>query len=256
MRNSFLRAVAFSWLALIVLSAGRTSAAADEIRVLCSNGIKPVLEELVPEFERSTSQKIVITYGVSASLARQIADGEPFDVAILTASLIDSAVESLRIQRGSVAELARSPMALGIKQGQAKPSIASVDGLKSALRGAASIAYAREGASAPFFAQAMRSLGLADELAPRIRLTENGAQAAAMVARGDADFCVLPTSEILPVAGLDVLGSFPDEVKGYLVMVAGVGVRSRAPGAAKTFIGFLQSPEAAPVLRKKGMEKE
>ena len=255
MRNSFLRAVAFSWLALVVLFPGRTRAA-DAIRVLCSNGIKPVVEELVPEFERNTSHKINITYGVSTSLARQIANGEPFDVAILTESLIDEAVESLRIQRGSVAELARSPMALGIKQGRPKPAIGSVDGLKSALRGAGSIAYAREGASAPFFAQATRKLGLADELAPKIRLTENGAQAAAMVARGDADLCVLPTSEILPVPGLDVLGSFPDDMKGYLVMVGGVGARAREPDAAGSFIRFLQSPAAVPVLRKKGMEKE
>jgi len=256
MRNSFLRAVAFSWLALVVLSPGRPTAAADEIRVLCSNGIKPVVEELVPEFERTTSHKINITYGVSASLARQIADGEGFDVAILTASLIDRAVESLRIQRGSVAELARSPMALGIKQGRPKPAIGSIDGLKSTLRGAGSIAYAREGASAPFFSQAIRTLGLADEVAPKIRLTENGAQAAAMVVRGEADLCVLPTSEILPVAGLDVLGSFPEDVKGYLVMVAGVGAKAGDAGAAGSFIRFLQSPAALPVLHKKGMEKE
>ena len=223
--------------------------------MLCSNGIKPVVEELVPEFERTTSHKVNITYGVSASLARQIDAGEPFDVAILTASLIDEAVAHARIQRGSTSELARSPMALGIKHGRSKPAIGSVDGLKSALRGAASIAYAREGASAPFFTQTLRGLGLTDEIASRIRLTDNGAQAASMVARGEADLCVLPASEILPVAGLDILGPFPGDVKGYLVMVAGIGVHARQPAAAASFIGFLQSPAAIPVLGRKGMER-
>jgi molybdate transport system substrate-binding protein len=138
------------------------------VRVLCSNGIKPVVEELVPDFERNTGHKINITYGVSASLARQIEAGEAFDVAILTAALVDEAVEHLRIQRGSRTELARSPMALGIRQGRPKPAIASVDGLKRALRDAASIAYAREGASAPFFAQAPRaSLGSLTKSRPR-----------------------------------------------------------------------------------------
>jgi hypothetical protein len=145
-------------------------------------------------------------------------------------------------------------MALGIKRGRPKPAIASIDQLTRALRGAASIAYAREGASAPFFTQAMRTLGLTDEIAPKIRLTETGAQAALMVARGEADLCVLPTSEILPVAGLDVLGSFPDDVEGYLVMVAGIGAGARSPDDARSFIGFLTSPAAAPVLGRKGME--
>jgi molybdate transport system substrate-binding protein len=77
-----------------------------------------------------------------------------------------------------------------------------------------------------------------------------------MVARGDADLCVLPTSEILPVPGLDLLGSFPDDVRGYLVMVAGIGARATSAEAARSFIAFLTSPAAAPVLARKGMERE
>jgi ABC-type molybdate transport system substrate-binding protein len=37
-----------------------TNAAA--IKVLCSNGIKAVMEDLVPQFERATKHKVVITY--------------------------------------------------------------------------------------------------------------------------------------------------------------------------------------------------
>ena len=122
MRSRLFRSVAFSWLGVLVLSLGSTAAVVDEIRVLCSNGIKSVVEELIPEFERSTNQKVNIMYGVSASLARQIDAGEPFDVAILTAALIDEAVEHQRIQRGSPSALARSAMALGIQHGRSKPA--------------------------------------------------------------------------------------------------------------------------------------
>jgi molybdate transport system substrate-binding protein len=246
---------AFSWLTVAFLSLWSGAARADEIRVLCSNGIKPVVEELLPEYERSTHNTVHITYGVSASLGRQIEGGEPFDAAILTASLVDDAIERLRIQRDSRIVLARSAMALGIRRGSSKPDVGTVEGLKSALRNASSIAYAREGASAPFVAQTLRTLGLADEMAPRIRLTDNGVQAGSMVAAGGADFCVLPTSEILPIAGIEVLGPFPDEVKGYLIMVGGVGVRALQPAVAASFLRFLVSPASAPVLARKGMER-
>lgn len=44
----------------------------------------------------------------------------------------------------------------------------------------------------------------------------------AAVVSGDAELGVLPISEILPVRGLEVLGAFPGEVRGYVTRVAGV----------------------------------
>jgi molybdate transport system substrate-binding protein len=254
MKMRLFRCLAFSWLC-VPLASGFGSASGDEIKVLCSNGIKPVLEELVPAFERDGNSKVSITYGVSASLARQIEGGEPFDVAILTESLIDQAVERSRIRRDSRALLARSAMALGVRRGSQQPPASTTDGLKQTLRSAASIAYAREGASAPFFARTLEVLGLTSEMTPKVRLTENGVQAGMMVAKGEADLCVLPTSEILPIAGVDVLSVFPGKLKGFLVMVGGIGAHARQPAAAASFIRFIQSPAAAPVLARRGMER-
>jgi len=251
------RSIAFSWLG-VLLSFGSGAAAGpagDEVKVLCSNGIKPVLEELVPEYERSANSKVTVTYGVSASLARQIETGELFDVAILTEALIDEAVEHQRIQEGSQAVLAKSAMALGVRRGSRRAPIDTVDGLKTTLRSAASIAYAREGASAPFFARTLDLLDLRSEITPKIRFTQNGVQAGTMVAKGEAELCVLPTSEILPIDGVEVLSVFPGDLKGFLVMVGGIGTHARQPAAAAAFIRFLQSPAAAPVLARKGMQR-
>ena len=50
----------------------RVAAAADVV-LLASNGIRPVLEEALPPFERSTSHKVVVRYDVAAELRRQVA---------------------------------------------------------------------------------------------------------------------------------------------------------------------------------------
>src|SRR6185436_19240928 len=83
-------------LGLLVLAPTGVANAA-EIKVLCSNGIKAVVEDLVPEFERATRHKLVVTYGLAAGLKRQIDAGEPFDVAILTPQVIDDAIKGGKI---------------------------------------------------------------------------------------------------------------------------------------------------------------
>src|SRR5262245_10880713 len=92
-------------------------ARAAEITVLCSNGIRAVMQELVPRFEKATGHKVVITYGLAAALKRQIDAGEPFDLAILTPQFIDDGIEKGRLVRESRTELARAGMAIAVRKG-------------------------------------------------------------------------------------------------------------------------------------------
>lgn len=212
---------------LIVLEHPSVASAA-EIKVLCSNGIRAVMEELVPQFEQATKHKVMVSYGVAAVLKRQIEAGEPFDIAILTPPLIDDLI---------------------------KPDIRTTDALKRTLLASKSITYAREGASSVFFTELVQKLDLVDALKPKIKLTTTGADVGASVARGEAEFGVLPVSEILPVHGVEVLGTFPANVQGYLVMTAGVSSNAGQSSAAKEVIKFLMAPAALPVIKKRGMER-
>lgn len=242
-----------SLLALLVVTLSPSVGRADEIRVLCSNGMKAVIAEAIPPFERASNHKVLVTYGVSASLARQVEAGAPFDVAILTADPIDAAIRSGRIRGDSRSVLARSAMALAVRAGSSKPRAETVEALVRTLRQATTIAYAREGASAPFFKNVLRQLSLTEEIAPKIRLTETGAEVGALIARGEADLGVLPVSEILPIPGVEVLGPFPGHTQGHLIMVGGLSVNARR-AAADAFITFMTSPSMAPLLKSKGME--
>jgi molybdate transport system substrate-binding protein len=230
-------------------------AEAAEIKVLCSNGIKTVMEELVPQFEQATKHKVTVSFGVSAVLKRQIEAGEPFDVAVLTPPLIDDLVKQGKIAGSSRTTLARSGIALAIRTGATKPDIRTVDALKRTLLASTSITYAREGAGSVFFAELVRKLDLADALKSKIKPANTGVDVGASVARGEADLGVLPVSEILPLRGVEVLGTFPAEVRGYLVMVAGMSPGTSQSAASKELVKFLTAPAALPVLKKRGMER-
>ena len=96
--------------------------------------------------------------------------------------------------------------------------------------------------------------GLSERMAPKLRPVTTGADAGAAVARGDAQFGVLPLSEILPVKGVEVLGPFPADVQDPMVMVGGIGAAAKQRAAATALLTYLKSPAVRPVLQKKGMQ--
>jgi len=58
-------------LTLLCALPGSSSVQAAEIRVLCSNGLKAVMEDLAPQFQRATGNVVSVTYGLSAELSRR-----------------------------------------------------------------------------------------------------------------------------------------------------------------------------------------
>jgi molybdate transport system substrate-binding protein len=242
-------------LVLVVIPAQARVAEADDIAVLCSNGLKAVVETLAPKFERETNHHVVVKYALAALLKQRIEEGEAFDVAFVTPAVIDDLIAHGKISIDTRTTIARSGLALEIRAGAPKPDLSTVDAFKRALLGARAIAYAKEGASGVAFAAIIQKLGIADELKARSRLTTTGEEVSAAVIGGDVEFGVLPLSEILPVKGAEVGGLFPADVQSYIVMVGGVNARSRRAGASRELIKYLTAPAALPVIRAKGMER-
>jgi molybdenum ABC transporter molybdate-binding protein len=236
-------------------SALRETFQAAQITVLCSNGIKAAMEALLPQFEAATGRRVAIKYDLAANLKRQIEADEAFDLAIATPAVVDDLITQGRIAAGTRTNLARSGLAIMIRKGGRKVDVSTVDAFKGALVGASSIAYAREGASGMAFAALVERLGIADALRPKSQLTNSGAAVGAAVSSGAAEFGILPLSEILPVAGAEVLGPFPPEVQSYVVMVAGINARTSQRAAAESLVRFVTAPASDRAMREHGMER-
>ena len=131
----------------------------------------------------------------------------------------------------------------------------TVEAFKRSLLAAKSIAYAKEGASGVAFAALIQRLGIADDLKAKSKLTATGEPVGEAVVRGGAELGVLPVSEILPIRGAELLGTFPADTQSYIVMVAAVGSGAKASSVARDFVRFLMAPSALPVISAKGMER-
>lgn len=251
--RALLRAAVIAATACSLLASSAIADAA-EVRVLCSNGFRAVMEDLVPGFQRTTNHTVKVTYGLAAELARRIEGGEAFDLAILTPALVEDLAGKGIIAQGSSVTLARSPIALAVRRGAPKPDLRTLNAVRQTLLGAGSIGYAREGASASFFLGLVERLELSSALAGKIVPLASGAAVGAALSGGQIDLGVIPVSEILPVPGLDVGGTFPPDLAGFITMTAGIGARAVEPSASSTLLQFLRAADAAPVLQKRGMQ--
>jgi molybdate transport system substrate-binding protein len=81
-----------------------------------------------------------------------------------------------------------------------------------------------------------------------------GSGATAMLAAGEADFAVLPVSEILHAKGVDYVGKLPQQIQFDQTFSAAVVAGSKEGVAAKRLIDFLASERAAQVIASTGME--
>src|SRR5262245_2139647 len=250
MKKSF--AVAATAVVASALTAGAANAA--EIKVITSVGVKAILEELAPQFERTTEHKLQITYGTSVPLKRQIDAGETFDVVILVPGMLDDLVKQGKVATGANTDVAKSGIGVAIRAGAPKPDIGSTETLKKTLLAAKSIAYSKEGQSGTTMARIMERLGIAEEMKPKTILETRSGGVALNVVEGKAELAFNLISEILPVAGAELAGPLPAELQNYVVFTAGIGAGTKEATAAKSFIDFIKAPGAAPVLKAKGME--
>jgi molybdate transport system substrate-binding protein len=242
-------------IALLFTFSGPKAASAAEIRVLCSNGLKAVMEDLAPQFERATGNKVVMTFGLAAEFKQRIEKGEAVDVAVLTPPLIDDLIKQGKMAADSRVVIARTGLGIMIRAGAHKPDVSTTDAFKRSLLGAKSIAFAKAGASGVAFVDAVKRLGIADSMQSKLKPTSTGEEVNDLVVHGGAEFGILPLSEILPVRGAELGGMFPADVQTYIVMAAGVSSNAKQGAAARELIKFLTGPAALASIKAKGMER-
>jgi len=236
-----------------LLLACATSLHAAEVKVMSSTALKSVLDELVPRFEKATGHKVTMSFAPAADLKGRIDKGEPFDVAVLTAGLIDELAKTSRIVVGTRSDLVRSGVGVAIRKGAPRPDLSSAESFKQALLSAKSIAYVGSGASGAGLRKMFEKLGIAEEMKAKTRLL-SGVSAADAVAKGEAELGFTQVSEILPVAGAELAGPLPPGLEVVTVFTMAGAASAREPEAALQLLRFLKTPDAAKVIRAKGME--
>jgi molybdate transport system substrate-binding protein len=227
------------------------------IKVISGGAFKQVLNALAAQYEKESGNKLDVVYQTVGQHLELIRSGkEEFDVAVLTPDAIEGLVREGKVVAGTSAALAKVGVGVMVKAGAPKPDIATVEAFKRTLLAAKSVAYIDPkagGSSGIYVAALLQRLGIADQVNAKAVLVHGGA-VADHIADGEAEIGIHQISEILPVAGVTLVGPLPAEIQNFTVYAAGVSTGAKDAAAAHTLVKFLSGPHAQPIVEAKGMQ--
>jgi molybdate transport system substrate-binding protein len=228
-------------------------AQAAEIKVIAANALKDGYVELVAAFEKASGHKVATTWAGTVNATKRINDGEVYDLVIIGSSNIAQLIAGGKLAAGSRADFAKNGIGVAVRAGVPRPDVSTGDAVKAAVLAAKSIVYSA-GPSGTYIAQLLKQMGIAEQVASRVKQPSSGAEVATMLARGEADFGFAQVSEFLNVPGLVDLGPLPASIQNFTVYAVGLHTAAPSPDAAQELIKNRRAPESATAIRKMGME--
>jgi molybdate transport system substrate-binding protein len=235
--------------------------AASEIRVLSAVGMREIIKEIGPEFEKASGYKLNVSFDSGAIIEKRITGGEVADVILVPRAIIDRLTTSNKLISDSTADIAISIVGVAVRKGSPKPDISSSEAFKRAMLNAKSIVCpdpALGGSSGTHIAKVLQQLGIADIIKPKLILVSTPDQIATMpgyvVAAGKAEIALHQMQELMSVPGIEIVGPLPDALQGRFLFSAGVMIAAGNRKASRSFVEFLRTPEAKARIKAKGMD--
>ncbi|HEY3639557.1 MAG TPA: substrate-binding domain-containing protein [Xanthobacteraceae bacterium] len=227
------------------------AAQAAELVVVSGQGTTPGVKELAAAFARMSGHKVTVVQEAGAALDQRLSNG-PVDLIAGSPDQIDDLVKKGKVVAGTATPFALAGLGVSVRAGAPKPDISTVEAYKAALLAAKSIGYSR-GCSGTNAAEGIEKLGLTGQLKGKTVLT-NGGPVVEYLAKGDFEIGIQQTNIMVGAPGTDYVGAPPGFLNKPCPSSVALVAVSKEPDAARAMIGFMISPEAAPLLRKTYVE--
>jgi molybdate transport system substrate-binding protein len=223
------------------------------LKMLSSMATREILAALAADFERTTGLAVRAAAAGGVDVANRVQAGEAVDVVVLAANAIDKLIGAGRLLAGSRVDLVKSGVAVAVRAGAPRPDISDEAGVKRAVAAARTLSYST-GPSGVYLEQLFERWGLLAELRARIVVPPPGVPVGKLVAEGRAELGFQQWSELLNVAGIEVLGPLPPAIQTITTFSGGVGAQSTQVDAARRLLAHMAAPATAELKRRFGMD--
>ncbi len=226
---------------------------ATEIIVAAAANLTDAFQELSQQFTSRTGIRVVLSFGGTADLAKQIENGAPFDVfAAADTTHVDTLEGKGLLTPGTRALYARGSLVLWSPNG----SVIKISGLQDlSRREIERIAIAKPDI-APYgqaAVETLRSAKLWETLQPKVVYGMNVSQVKQFVSSGNAEVGFLPRSLIKTGEGSSI--EIDEEMHQPIDQALAVVRASTKQDAARRFAEFVLSAEGQALLEKYGYKK-
>ena len=203
-----------------------------------------ILGELAMRYEAASGVGVDIKSMGGVDAARRVRAGEATDVVVLASGVMKQLEAEGHVVSGSVRGFARSGMAIAVRTGARRPDIGDEQAVRRAVLEARRVGYST-GPSGDHLLKLCERWGLPADQSDRLLKAPPGVPVGSLVAKGEADLGFQQLSELIHVAGIEVVGPLPPEIQAVTVFAAGVCSVSARPGETRDFIAYLASPAAS-----------
>jgi molybdate transport system substrate-binding protein len=247
--------VALSLLALATnLTVASTVVLAADVTVFAAASLKEAMDDQAKQFSASSGDKVVVSYGASNTLAKQIEAGAPADIFIsadldwmdyLDQKHLVAPNARFNLLRNTLVLIAPSSSTSSLKIGPHIGLAAALGKEKLAMANPDSVPAGKYGKSA------LEKLGVWADVEKQVARAENVRAALALVSRGEAPFGIVYETDALADKGVRVVDTFPPDTYPPIVYPAAVLAASKSGGAGP-LLDYLRSAAARPVWEKYG----
>jgi molybdate transport system substrate-binding protein len=225
-----------------------------DVLVFGDASLRAALDEANKLFLFENGSGIVVTYGASAALAKQIESGAAGDVFISAdVESMDYVAERKLIQPDTREKFLGNKLVLIAGVGSNVTLTIGQDfPLAQALgNGRLAMADPASGAAGRYGKAALEKLGVWASLAEKVAVTPDTRAALLMVSRGEAPLGIVYQTDAATDKSVKIVATFPESSHPPIVYPLAILTRS-TNGVAPVYVQYLLSPKAEPFFEKQG----
>lgn len=228
-----------------------------KIKVMCARSMHQAVEALTREFSARTGHDVALDFGTVGALQAKIAAGERADVLVLAVPAIEMLERTGALVADSRAGVARTFIAVCVREGTPLPDITTLEGFERTLRNARAIALSDPGvggSAGVYLVGLFERMGLTDVIAAKGMLQPSGVEVAKRVVEGKADLGLTLSGEIASVKGAVIAGPLPPPIGNDTTYCAAISSTSTERKAAAAFIAALTADTTRAIWGRAGFE--
>ena len=225
------------------------------ITVFAAASLKEALDAQARRFEADSGNKVVVSYGGSNALAKQIEAGAPADVFFSAdADWMDYLDTHALLAPGTRVDLLGNRLVLIVPAASTSTLRIAPNFALAAALGADRLAMANPDSvpAGKYGKAALTALGVWASVKTKVARTENVRAALTLVARGEAPYGIVYATDALAEPGVRVLDAFPANTHPPVVYPVAVIAASRSPAAARALVTYLASDAARATWQRYG----
>jgi molybdate transport system substrate-binding protein len=226
------------------------------LNILSGGAAQGLVASLAPRFKELTGFDIAGEFGAVGAMADKLRKGMPTDIVILTAKMIADLARENLVVGASISDIGLVETAIAVRAGDSLVTVNDAAALRAALLAADAVFVPDTKASTAgiHVASVLQQLGIADEVAARLKIFPNGATAMRQLAETDAvrPIGCTQATEIVSTKGVVLSGSLPLGCELSTVYTAAVTTRAANARLAQDLIDLLTGADQRPLRERVG----